>query len=113
MTINCAIIDDEPLAAGLLKSYAEKTPFLHLIGTYGSALEAMRELRTNPVQLLFLDIQMPPEGKSRNHSLSDELCLAGKCFRWRIGKMGEITHMIPVYSKAGTVRTEHRIGSIL
>jgi DNA-binding LytR/AlgR family response regulator len=59
MTITCAIIDDEPLAAGLLKSYAEKTPFLHLIGTYGSALEAMRELRENPAQLLFLDIQMP------------------------------------------------------
>ena len=59
MTINCAIIDDEPLAAGLLKSYAEKTPFLHLTGAYGSALEAMRELRENPVQLLFLDIQMP------------------------------------------------------
>jgi DNA-binding LytR/AlgR family response regulator len=59
MTITCAIIDDEPLAAGLLKSYAEKTPFLHLIGTYGSALEAMRELRESPAQLLFLDIQMP------------------------------------------------------
>jgi len=59
MIINCAIIDDEPLAAGLLKSYAEKTPFLHLIGTYGSALEAMKELRENPAQLLFLDIQMP------------------------------------------------------
>ena len=59
MTISCAIIDDEPLAAGLLKSYAEKTPFLHLIGTYGSALEAMKELRDNPAQLLFLDIQMP------------------------------------------------------
>jgi DNA-binding LytR/AlgR family response regulator len=59
MTINCAIIDDEPLAAGLLKSYAEKTPFLSLIGTYGSAIEAMKELRDNPAQLLFLDIQMP------------------------------------------------------
>ena len=59
MIINCAIIDDEPLAAGLLKSYAEKTPFLHLIGSYGSALEAMKELRDHPVQLLFLDIQMP------------------------------------------------------
>lgn len=59
MTIKCAIIDDEPLAAGLLKSYAEKTPFLQLIGTYGSALEAMKELRDNPAQLLFLDIQMP------------------------------------------------------
>ena len=59
MTIRCAIIDDEPLAAGLLKSYAEKTPFLNLIGTYGSALEAMKELREHPAQLLFLDIQMP------------------------------------------------------
>jgi len=59
MTLTCAIIDDEPLAAGLLKSYAEKTPFLHLIGAYGSAVEAMRELREHPVQLLFLDIQMP------------------------------------------------------
>ena len=59
MTINCAIIDDEPLAAGLLKSYVEKTPFLNLIGTYGSALEAMKELRDTPAQLLFLDIQMP------------------------------------------------------
>ena len=58
MIINCAIIDDEPLAAGLLKSYAEKTPFLNLIGSYGSALEAMKELRDHPVQLLFLDIQM-------------------------------------------------------
>ncbi len=59
MIINCAIIDDEPLAAGLLKSYTEKTPFLHLMGTYGSALEAMKELRENPAQLIFLDIQMP------------------------------------------------------
>ena len=59
MTINCTIIDDEPLAAGLLKSYVEKTPFLNLIGTYGSAIEAMKDLREHPVQFLFLDIQMP------------------------------------------------------
>ena len=59
MTINCAIIDDEPLAAGLLKSYVKRTPYLNLLGTYGSALEAMKELREHPAQLLFLDIQMP------------------------------------------------------
>lgn len=59
MIINCAIIDDEPLAAGLLKSYVEKTPFLNLVGTYGSAVEAMKEIRNNPVDLLYLDIQMP------------------------------------------------------
>ena len=59
MTISCAIIDDEPLAAGLLESYAKKTPYLNLVGTYNSAIMAMKDLRENPVQLLFLDIQMP------------------------------------------------------
>ena len=59
MTINCAIIDDEPLAAGLLESYAKKTPYLTHVGTYNSAITAMKDLRDNPAQLLFLDIQMP------------------------------------------------------
>ena len=59
MTLSCAIIDDEPLAAGLLESYVKKTPYLELRGTYNSAVMAMRDLRDNPVQLLFLDIQMP------------------------------------------------------
>lgn len=59
MIITCAIIDDEPLAAGLLESYAKKTPYLSLSGTYNSAVEAMKHLREDPVQLLFLDIQMP------------------------------------------------------
>ena len=59
MILNCAIIDDEPLAADLLASYARKTPFLNLIGVYNSAVQAMRTLRTEPVDLLFLDIQMP------------------------------------------------------
>ena len=59
MILTCAIIDDEPLAAELLESYAKKTPELHLVGVYGSAVEAIKELRNNPVDLLFLDIQMP------------------------------------------------------
>ncbi len=59
MTITCAIIDDEPLAAGLLESYARKTPYLELKGVFNSAIQAMKVLREQPVQLLFLDIQMP------------------------------------------------------
>lgn len=59
MTINCAIIDDEPLAAEMLAGYARKTPFLNLVGVYNSAVEAIRTLRSEPVDLLFLDIQMP------------------------------------------------------
>ena len=57
MTIKCAIIDDEPLAAQLLASYVKDIPFLFLTGTYNSALTA--DLRRKPVDLLFLDIQMP------------------------------------------------------
>ena len=57
--MTCAIIDDEPLAAVLLASYAQKTTFLELVGTYNSAIEAMKVIRTTPVDLLFLDIQMP------------------------------------------------------
>lgn len=59
MILKCAIIDDEPLAAELLASYAKKAPELNLVGTYDSAITAMKELRDNPVDLLFLDIQMP------------------------------------------------------
>lgn len=57
--MTCAIIDDEPLAAELLASYAQKTTFLDLVGTYNSAIEAMKILRSTPVDILFLDIQMP------------------------------------------------------
>ncbi|MBO7128786.1 MAG: response regulator transcription factor [Prevotella sp.] len=59
MIIKCAIVDDEPLAASLLESYVNKTPYLELTGIYNSALTAMKKLRDNPAQLLFLDIQMP------------------------------------------------------
>ena len=59
MILKCAIIDDEPLAAELLASYAKRTPELNLTGVYNSAVLAMKELRGNPVDILFLDIQMP------------------------------------------------------
>lgn len=59
MKITCAIIDDEPLAVKLLESYVAKTPFLEHGGSYNSAVEALYALQTRPVDLLFLDIQMP------------------------------------------------------
>lgn len=59
MKLTCAIIDDEPLAVSLLESYVNKTPFLELKGTFTSAVQAVSVLNAEPVQLLFLDIQMP------------------------------------------------------
>ena len=59
MKLRCATVDDEPLALSLLESYVNKTPFLELAGKYSSAVQAMKELPGNQIDLLFLDIQMP------------------------------------------------------
>ena len=59
MKLNCAIIDDEPLAVELMAGYVRKTPFLTLCGSFGSGSAAFDMLRDHPVDLLFCDIQMP------------------------------------------------------
>ena len=59
MKLNCWIVDDEPLALSLLESYVQKTPFLNLTGKYAGATAAMDDIKTTPVDLIFLDIQMP------------------------------------------------------
>lgn len=59
LKITCVIVDDEPMALNLVESYVEKTPFLVLKKKCSSALEAMEFIKETPVDLLFLDIQMP------------------------------------------------------
>ena len=59
MIIKCAIVDDEPLAVELLASYVKKIPFLELDGKYSNATDALHGIAEQPVDLLFLDIQMP------------------------------------------------------
>lgn len=59
MKINCIIIDDEPLARKGIKEYVADVDFLNLAGEFDTALKAVELLNTGPVQLIFLDIQMP------------------------------------------------------
>jgi two-component system response regulator LytT len=59
MKINCIAVDDEPLALGLLKAYIQQTPFLNLIGWYSNGGEALHYVKTQKVDLIFLDIKMP------------------------------------------------------
>lgn len=54
-----AIIDDEPLAIQLLALHAQRIPGIRLVGQYTSATEALANLCEQPVDLVFLDIQMP------------------------------------------------------
>lgn len=57
--INCIAIDDEPLALELLEDNISKLPYLKLVGSYDSALEAMKAIEEKKPDLIFLDIQMP------------------------------------------------------
>lgn len=59
MSITCIIVDDEPLARKGLKEYVSDTGFLQLLGEFDSPLKAAEWIGANPVQLLFLDIQLP------------------------------------------------------
>ena len=57
--ISCIVVDDEPMALQLIEGYVQKTPFLELKTKCDSAIEALRYLEKEKVDLLFLDIQMP------------------------------------------------------
>jgi DNA-binding LytR/AlgR family response regulator len=59
MIINCIAVDDEPLALGLVCAFIEQTPFLNLVGRYPSAVEALKAIHTQKIDVVFLDIQMP------------------------------------------------------
>ncbi|MFA6245600.1 MAG: LytTR family DNA-binding domain-containing protein [Mucilaginibacter sp.] len=57
--ISCVITDDEPLARKGLRGYVDKTDFLELRGVFEDAFQLSEFMRANPVDLLFLDIEMP------------------------------------------------------
>jgi len=57
--INCIAIDDEPPALDLLKTYCSEVDCLNLLKTFTSTSQASAFLKNFPVDLIFLDIQMP------------------------------------------------------
>lgn len=59
MTIKCILTDDEPFARKGLQGYIGQIDFLHLCGVCENAIELNSLLKKEPVDLLFLDIEMP------------------------------------------------------
>jgi len=57
--ISCVIIEDQPPAQRILQKYINDVDFLELKATFSDALQALQFLKTEPIDLLFLDIHLP------------------------------------------------------
>jgi len=60
--MNCIIVDDDKLSIKIIQEFVERTKELNLLGTFGTAVEALAILNSplsQPVDLIFLDIEMP------------------------------------------------------
>lgn len=57
--LKCIIVEDEPLAAEILAEYVNQTPFLELTHICYDAIKALDVVRQNPVDVMFLDINLP------------------------------------------------------
>ncbi len=58
MIINCAIVDDDKESVEVLKEHVSKVSYLHLIGGFTDAVDAMAAFRNNNIDLLFMGIRM-------------------------------------------------------
>ena len=59
MKLKCLIVDDEHLARQLIENYCDRLSHLEVVGSCKNALEAMQFMSKHPVDIVFLDIQMP------------------------------------------------------
>lgn len=59
MLLNCLIVDDEPTSQKVLETFVDKVDFLTLCGVCGDAVEALQKLKSDRIDLMFLDINMP------------------------------------------------------
>ncbi|TDQ06973.1 LytR/AlgR family response regulator transcription factor [Pedobacter metabolipauper] len=59
MFLKCVAIDDEPLALKLISAYISRIPEVKLINTFEDAISGAEYINHTPVDLVFLDINMP------------------------------------------------------
>jgi len=59
ISVQCLIVDDEPMARDVVRRYIDQIPSLHIAGEFGNAIDATLFLQKNLVDMIFLDIRMP------------------------------------------------------
>src|SRR5574344_1059139 len=58
MELHCIIIEDEPLAAEKLQGFINQVPYLIIEGHFENAIDGLQYIKSNHIDLVFLDIQM-------------------------------------------------------
>ena len=58
-TLQCLVVDDEPIARQGIMDLIQRIDFLHITASCASAMEAIRFVETNKIDVIFLDINMP------------------------------------------------------
>ena len=58
-TINCLIVDDEPIACEIIRNYCSNLPSLNVTASCSNALEARKALKECQTDIMFLDIDLP------------------------------------------------------
>ncbi len=59
LTYKCIIVDDDEIDRLTVLSFAKKFPVLQVIGVFSNAVDALKVLETEKIDILFLDIDMP------------------------------------------------------
>ncbi len=72
--IRCLAVHDEAYASKIIADYIGKIPFLQLVGTTKSAVDALTQVMQGGIDLVFLDIQMPELTGIQFLKLCDNKC---------------------------------------
>jgi DNA-binding LytR/AlgR family response regulator len=57
--LSCAVVDDDTMTLKIMESLVKKTESLQLLGSFQDPVAAANALQSQPVELLFLDVEMP------------------------------------------------------
>ncbi len=57
--MNCLIVDDDEMSRTIVRHFVEQTQILNLVGLCADGIEAVNVLRQTPIDLIFLDVEMP------------------------------------------------------
>lgn len=68
MTLNCFIIDDEPLAIEVIENHISKIDSLEIAGTFQNAVKAFQALRDTQVDVLFWIFRCPDLPASNSYA---------------------------------------------